>query len=95
MADAITTTVVREPDGRITVWVGDTQMLGAQNVQIVNSDGGPVLFLAVPSRAFRLSERYPDAAPLETKDNVVSMSDFRSRKAGFTPETPQTDGDVA
>lgn len=57
--------VVREPDGELSVWAGNTKLLGVVQPHYQNSHWG----FAIPSAKVRLCERVP-AQPVYA-DNVV------------------------
>lgn len=81
-------TVVRDQEGKLTVYAGNEKLLGVTAVNM-NSD---IMSLAMPMTRVRLAENNP-ATPVLVVDNVVDFPNFRKVQAAN--DAPQTDGDVA
>lgn len=91
------TTVVREADGRLAVYVNDAKIIGAINIQIVNGDSGmPTLVLGLPHHRFRLADGVPLAPVVQNADNVIQFANFRrAQQDAELDAPPTTDGDSA
>src|SRR5260370_42256817 len=86
------TTVVRDQDGKLSVWVGNEKMMGVAMVQIAQDN----MSLVIPMARVRVAEDVPATPVYETKDNVIQFTRFRIAQAAATvDETPTADGDSA
>jgi len=85
-------TVVRDQEGRLSVWVGNEKMLGVGVVQINDQS----MSLAIPMSRIRLAEDVP-ATPVATTKNVIEFTKFRKSKPALVIDnsTPTTDGESA
>jgi hypothetical protein len=80
-------TVVRDQEGKLTVWVGNEKMLGVGPVQL----NGEAMSLAMPMSRIRLAEDVP-ATPVIQTANVIEFKNFR--KAQLVVDNT-TDGESA
>lgn len=83
------TTIVRDTEGHLSIYVGAEKMLGTLGVNIQQG----MLTIGVPMSRVRMTEDIPATPVLEYKDNIIigNFAKFRDAQA----ETPQTDGDTA
>lgn len=85
------TTVVRDQDGKLTVWVGSEKMMGVSAVQLNNE----VMSLAMPLNRLRLAEDVPATPVTADKSNVLEFKNFRKAQLVVDNAPPATDGDSA
>lgn len=78
-------TVVRDQEGKLTVWVGNEKMLGVGAVQMNNDS----MSLALPMNRVRLAEDVPATLVVQT-NNVVEFKNFRKAQLAVdnTPTEP-------
>lgn len=70
----VNTSIVRDPDGKLTLWVGNEKMLGVGTLTMQpQPDGVGMWVLVIPSNRVRLCERVPEP-PVYEADNVVPFA---------------------
>lgn len=83
-------TVVRDVEGKLTAWCGDTKILGVVAMGISDN----ILNMALTMSRVRLAEGVPATPVVQTKTgNVLQFPKLRAVQA--ETDAPQADGDTA
>lgn len=87
-------TVVRDQEGKLSVWADNVKLLGVTVVQMNND----AMSLAIPINRIRLAEDVPATPVIVDKSSVIEFKNFRKAQlvvdnGDETP--PTTDGDSA
>lgn len=83
--DFSNTTVVRDQEGNLTIWVGNEKMLGVVGSQIGQNSLTVVLSMA----RVRLAEGVP-ATPVVQTSNVLEFKKFRAAQAELVVDNTAT-----
>lgn len=75
------TSIVRDPDGELHLYVGSEKVIGVANLNCQNGFWG----FAIPSARVKVCERVPAMPVYEHNNNVVSFPVKGS--AGYVPKT--------
>jgi hypothetical protein len=71
--------LVRDPEGKVNVYVGNEKVLGIVNTSMGPLQGGEQLFsFAIPTSRVRFGEIIPPGPIVQSRDNVVSFDKFRA-----------------
>lgn len=77
-------TIVRDQEGKLSVWVGNEKMIGVGAVQLNND----TMSLAMNMNRVRLAEDVP-ATPVTTTKNVIEFKNFRKAQLAVDNTAPK------